>query len=418
MSETPRLRLFEGCGVELELMIVDSESLDVLPIADRLLLDGSGLVVNEIERDGACWSNELVLHVMELKTNGPVSNLIGVEDLFHREVQSIHSRLSPLGACLLSTAMHPWMDPLTETRLWPHGNREIYEAYSRIFGCRGHGWSNLQSIHLNLPFQGDEEFGRLHAAIRLALPILPALAASSPILEGKPTGLLDTRLAVYRDNQKRIPSITGKVIPEAVYSRQEYEERILAPMYREIAPHDPDGILQEEWLNSRGAIARFERETIEIRLLDSQECPASDLAVARLVSALVRGLVEERWLPHKTQRAWQVEPLEKILLDTIRDGDQAVIADPRYLEALGCSGRSELRAGELWGRVAERVLPEELATPTGALAVIMDGGCLSRRILAHLGERPSPDRLRAVYRSLADCLRENRPYSSPLQGGG
>ena len=36
---------------------------------------------------------------------------------------------------------------------------------------------------LNLPFSSDEEFGRLHAAIRLLLPLLPALAASSPLVE-------------------------------------------------------------------------------------------------------------------------------------------------------------------------------------------------------------------------------------------
>ncbi len=37
-----RLRLFEGCGVELEYMLVDRATLDVLPIADRVLADGSG----------------------------------------------------------------------------------------------------------------------------------------------------------------------------------------------------------------------------------------------------------------------------------------------------------------------------------------------------------------------------------------
>jgi len=39
-------------------------------------------------------------------------------------------------------------------------------------------------------------------------------------------------------------------------------------------------VLQNEWLNSRGAIARFERDTIEIRVLDSQETPAAELAIA------------------------------------------------------------------------------------------------------------------------------------------
>src|SRR5690606_39942565 len=84
------------------------------------------------------------------------------------------------------------------------------------------GWSNVQSTHLNLPFYDDQEFARLHAAVRLLLPILPALCASTPVLNGKFTGSFDTRLKYYKSNQNRIPSIAGKIIPEAVFSRRNY----------------------------------------------------------------------------------------------------------------------------------------------------------------------------------------------------
>lgn len=76
------------------------------------------------------------------------------------------------------------MDPATESRFWPHGDAIVYRTYDRIFGCRSHGWANIQCMHLNLPFAGDEEFARLHAAARLLLPILPALAANSPAAAG------------------------------------------------------------------------------------------------------------------------------------------------------------------------------------------------------------------------------------------
>src|SRR5690606_14828486 len=131
------------------------------------------------------------------------------------------------GGVLMPTAMHPFMDPYSEMQLWPHERNEIYEKYNSIFDCKGHGWANLQSVHLNLPFQGDEEFARLHAAIRLVLPILPALAASSPLKDGQFTGLKDTRLDVYQSNQKKIPSIAGKVIPERVFTKEDYERTIL-----------------------------------------------------------------------------------------------------------------------------------------------------------------------------------------------
>ena len=76
------------------------------------------------------------------------------------------------------------MNPLTETVIWPHDNNEIYSLYDKIFDCRGHGWSNLQSVHINLPFKDELEFRKLHSAIRLLLPIIPALSASSPFADG------------------------------------------------------------------------------------------------------------------------------------------------------------------------------------------------------------------------------------------
>src|SRR5690606_32858155 len=136
---------------------------------------------------------------------------------------------------------------------------EYYEAFDRIFDCRGHGWANLQSVHLNLPFDGDDEFGRLHAAVRLILPILPAIAASSPIMDARITGTLDNRLSVYRANARTLPIVSGRIIPGPVHTRADYEREVLDAIYRDLAPHDPDGTLRHEWVNARGAIARFTR---------------------------------------------------------------------------------------------------------------------------------------------------------------
>src|SRR4029079_5391755 len=182
---------------------------------------------------------------------------------FTRDLRRVDELAAGFGARVLPTAMHPLMDPARETITWGE-DRPVFAAFARVFGTARHGWSNLQSCHLNLPFLGDDEFHRLHAAIRPMLPLLPGLAASSPIAGGKVTGMLDTRLRVYCDNQRKLGSIIGKVIPESVSSAQEYEEQILRPIYNEIAPLDPDGILQHDWLNFRGAAAHFDRGSIQI----------------------------------------------------------------------------------------------------------------------------------------------------------
>ena len=190
------LGLFEGFGVEIEVMIVDAGTLDARPLTDEVLKAVCGRYDSEVEQGELNWSNELVLHVIELKTNGPAGALEPLADLFHRDLKRVRDYLEPFGARLMPTGMHPWFDPARETRLWPHEYNAVYESYDRIFGCQGHGWSNLQSTHLNLPFRDDAEFGRLHAAMRLVLPSLPALAASTPLKEGRPTGFLDSRLEV------------------------------------------------------------------------------------------------------------------------------------------------------------------------------------------------------------------------------
>jgi len=408
VSKEQLLGLFQGFGVELEYMIVRRDDLAVLPVADLVLQDAAGQQVNEVDRGPLCWSNELVLHVIELKTNGPVASLEGLADEFTQQCQEINRRLIPYEGMLMPGAMHPWMDPDRDTRLWPHGDRTIYAAYDRIFGCRGHGWSNLQSAHLNLPFADDEEFGRLHAAVRLVLPLLPALAAASPVVNGRVTGLLDNRIEAYRFNQARIPSITGSVIPEAVYTRQAYEQKVLERLYRDIAPHDPEKILQYEWLNSRGAIARFDRGTIEIRLLDVQESPVADLSIISLVVAVLRELVAETHAPWTNQQLWSEVDLAEIFQQVLRDGRSAVVSDSAFLSLFGLAGE-RLSVGEVWQSLVDRLIPEQ-SEAYGPLQIILQEGPLARRLLTALGPEPGPARLSDVYRALCDCLQEGHLF--------
>ena len=65
----------EVFGVELEYMIVDRTSLDVSPVADRVLEAAAGEIVGDVELGEISWSNELALHVIELKTSQPASSV-------------------------------------------------------------------------------------------------------------------------------------------------------------------------------------------------------------------------------------------------------------------------------------------------------------------------------------------------------
>jgi carboxylate-amine ligase len=408
MSKTRKLGLFAGAGVELEYMIVDRETLDVLPVADELLKSVVGEYSNEYEKEGICWSNELALHVVELKTCGPVNTLSETVTPFHRDIRWINELLRNYNGMLMPTGAHPWMDPCKEAKLWPHGQRIIYETYHRIFNCEGHGWTNLQSCHLNLPFNGADEFGRLHAAIRLVLPIIPALAASTPILDSRLQPFLDTRMEYYRTNSARIASITGDIVPEPIFTPAAYNDEIFARMYRDIEPFDPTGILRDEWLNARGAIARFERNAIEIRIIDIQECSRADLAIGAGLKALLQEVVAERWSDYVKQKNWQTVPLKKILLDTVREAEKAVISDRTYLECFGIIGQKSISAAELWSHLSGQIAVEKELGPV--FEDIVEHGSLARRILTSLGGEITRPKLQKIYRELADCLEENRLF--------
>jgi len=321
--------------------------------------------------------------------------------------------ISPFGQKrLMPTAMHPFMNPATETVLWDD-KTDIYRTYDRIYDCRGHGWANLQSMHVNLPFANDSQFARLHAAVRLVLPLLPALAASSPIADGVVTPMLDFRLDAYYAICASTPSVAGDVVPETVGSRAEYDARVLAPMYDEIAPLDPAGVLRHEWLNSRGAIARFDRNAIEIRVIDVQECPLADLSIAAAVINVIRWLYDERSASLADQQALETSRLARILRATIRDADEAIIDDVPYLRALGV-GAARCSAADVWRALLDASAHDESLTGAPwrpALDVILAEGPLARRILRATGAHPTRQKLHDVYASLCECLQHDKLFA-------
>src|SRR6056297_1112446 len=405
------LHLFEGYGVELEYMIVNRDSFAIMPISDRILKNESDEVVNELKWDGVAWSNELALHVIEIKTAGPAKDLSEVGAELQNHTEKITKRLEPFGARLLPGAAHPWMDPYSNFELWPHEYNPIYEAYNRIFNCSGHGWSNVQSTHLNLPFYGDEEFSKLHAALRLVLPLIPAMAASSPVADSELKSFLDFRMEMYRTNSIKIPSITGLIVPEAIFSREKYQSEVLNKMYADIAPHDPDTILQEEWLNSRGLMPRWDRNSIEVRVMDVQECPKMDLAILEWVIEITKRFISEDLYSLELQKSWHENELYPILLSTIQHGEKAVITNHKYLEIFGLSSQS-VTAGELCKHIFQELNSADSfsADTTEILNLIFEEGPLARRILNSLPQTFQKEDLMNTYYQLCDCLKYGKPF--------
>ncbi|WP_010135329.1 carboxylate-amine ligase [Ochrovirga pacifica] len=400
--------LFDVIGVELEYMVVNQQSLHIQPVVADLFLAKNGTITDDIDNGTIAWSNELVAHVVELKTNGPAKDLSLLAHSFHQNILEINLLLKNQQAKLLGTACHPFMNPLTETALWPYGAKDIYQLYDTIFGCKGHGWSNLQSMHLNLPFYNDDEFAKLHAAIRILLPILPGLSASSPILDGQLTGYKDSRLEQYKHNQKQIPIIAGKVIPEAVYSKQAYYDVIYHPIQKAIAPHDPTGILDFHFVNSRGAIARFDRNAIEIRVLDLQECPKADVAIAMLIVESLKLLITQPFTSLASQKEMDIDVLATLLNQSILDAEQHNITNATYLQELGLKKTTTVSG--IWKHLYKCVKHHIATEHQETLVYLLENGTLASRITKAFEKNPTSKNLHQIYQKLSSCLHNNQLF--------
>jgi len=406
-------RLFEVAGIELEYPTVDAE-LRAQPLVEPLFQAIAGRPTSEAAYRDAVFSNELASHVFEIKTAQPERSFRRVEHQLVEGVRYVSGVLRErFGARLLPTAMHPFLKP-SEGRIWPRSGRPIYAAYDKVFSVAGHGWMNVQSCHVNLPFGSEQETMLLHNAIACLLPYLPALTASSPVYEGEIGPYVDNRLAFYRSNQARFPVIAGDVIPEFMFSYRQYRSQILGRIYRELRGVKGAERLRHEWVNSRGAIMRFWRDSIEIRTLDTQECVRMDIAVACFVRSALRLMV--RWLREERLRL----PEHAMLVDDFRrvveSGSKARVAASHLREALRFATREPrpvpiLRA--LLGECAAAT-PASERPYLGMVEERLRRGNLSERMRARLervrGDGRRAESIRSMYEELAQCLVANTPW--------
>jgi len=421
MSDNPAHPLFSVFGVEIEIMCVAQDSLRVWPHVDKLLTVLGGSPDSHPAFGLTEADNELAAHVVEFKLSRPAPGFASLWRDFLGLAQKANQALAKEGAMLFPGGVHPFMNPQTDSRLWPYEDSPIYSAYDRIFGCQGHGWFNLQSVHLNLPFRGDAEFASLHSAIALLLPLLPGLSNSSPVLDGEINGWHSSRLRQYAGNQRKIASIAGHLIPEAVASEQEYRDTVLAPMYRDIAPVDPEGLLQDEWLNSRAAIARFDRHAIEIRCLDAQETPRADVGLTWAIASMLRFVMQNGGDVLAAHRASALPELRAFFEASAREGLATAVPAAYPWRVLGL-GESDFKsgqprnAGELLAALFHKTLKagslagEEDYRPV--LDRIFSQGSLAERLLAKAkslpGHAPKGEAWAGIYRELSDCLVNDR----------
>jgi gamma-glutamyl:cysteine ligase YbdK (ATP-grasp superfamily) len=397
---TRTYRTLEVFGPEHEFALVD-EDLRALPIADKVLKDLHGRIVNSVQMPRFSFGKELQLHVLEVRPNTPFASPIEFENTMQEAVLTLQEFVCrKYGATLLGTGMHPLLK-LDQTNVWPHRHRQIYEAYNRIFSLKRHGWLNIQSYQLNLSYSDEKSGILLHNLIANLLPYLPAIAASSPVYEGKLGENVDNRLRFYKENQHEIPSITAEIVPEYAQSFRNYRTEVIDKYSEDLEKAGAKSLLlNREWINSRGVIFRFDRKALEIRAMDEQDCIKSDVGLSCLIRALLRGFLKEKsaLLKH--------EALVKDLNSIVRHGLDAEVENPR--------GKTARDVCKSLLQVALQNATEEEKKYLPIVRKRIEDGNLSEILREEINRKSKKTDLQeaiiSVYLKLTESLIDNQPY--------
>jgi gamma-glutamyl:cysteine ligase YbdK (ATP-grasp superfamily) len=296
--------------------------------------------------------------------------------------------------------MHPLLC-LSDTSVWPHRHRKIYEEYSKIFNLNQHGWLNIQSFHLNLPYSNKVDGVLLHNILAGLCAYLPAISASSPIYEGKTGSYVDNRLWFYKTNQVEVPSVVGDVVPEYTTSFNQYKKEVIGKYSQDLARAGAGkALFFKEWVNSRGVIFRFDRAALEVRVLDEQECIKSDVALSCFIRSLLRGLTtnQEELLPH--------DMLLSDFNSTISEGLNGTVLHPE--------GKTARDVCEYFFKIASENADENEKRYLWIVKKRIESGSLSEVILKRVKEKAQKndfvEAIRSVYSKLINCLVNNEPF--------
>src|SRR5690606_19624859 len=191
--------------------------------------------------------------------------------------------------------------------------------------------------------------------------------------------------------------------------KEDYYDKIFRPINEATKPHDVENILDHHFLNSRGAIARFDRNAIEIRVIDLQECPKADIAIAVFIVEALKLLVSEELVSLQDQMKWHEDELFNIFNKVIVDAEGTVIENLVFLDIFDLE--APCNAGNIWKKLYFLVQDEISEKHRKTLEVILEKGSLSTRILKAIDSDFSEANINRVYSRLGDCLSGNELFA-------
>jgi carboxylate-amine ligase len=249
-------------GVEEEFSILDPRTLEMLPRFEALRDAAAG---DPVLREAV--AGELISSEVEI-----ISGIgADIHDALARQRERVARMFALAGAhglALGATGTHPWADyrvqPIIDT-----------EHYRRVAdGLKYVAWrNNTFSLHVHLGVSGIDRAVRVCDRLRPVLPLLLAISANSPFLDGRDTGLQSARTQSFTKSFPRCG------VPDAFGGWAAYREYIEFLLRTKSIVE-----FTQVWWSIR---PHFSFGTVEVRICDVQATAHESDALAALMVACV-----------------------------------------------------------------------------------------------------------------------------------
>ena len=170
-------------GVEIELQIIDPETLDLTPGSEILLEKCQSLGLDRVKAE---------IHQSMLEIDSEISDDVKqCREFLRSRIQQLNMAANELGLQLAVSGTHPfqrWSDRLIS-------NHDRYQYLHQKFQ-----WlvrrMNVYGLHVHIGMESGEKALKVSNALVGYLPHLLALSANSPFWQGLDTGMQSTRINI------------------------------------------------------------------------------------------------------------------------------------------------------------------------------------------------------------------------------
>jgi carboxylate-amine ligase len=348
-------------GIEEELMLLDPETLDLLPRAAELVAAA----------DDTRFKIEMPAAQLEL-TLPPERTVPAAIASLAAARRAIAAVAAPIGR-LAAAGVHPFADPLgrlNDDARYAFTEREYGEIARRQLVC---------ALQVHVAVGGADRSLAVYNGLRPWLPLIAALAANAPFHDGRDTGMASIR-------PKIAEQLPRQGIPPAIASWESFADALA---WGAASGTVPDS--RRWWWELRPHPAFG---TLEVRVPDAQATVADAAAVAAVVHALAG------WLAARHDAGDRIETgdvwrLEENRWAAARWGMDAELADLRTGERTPARESLAALLERLAPVAAELGCAEELAS--AAVLGERNGAARQREVAADGGVRAVAAWLADVY---------------------